>query len=60
MMKSARHELPLVAHQLSIALDSAKLQGMTPAERREAIVLLAGLLQEAAGAAPAESGDERV
>jgi hypothetical protein len=59
-MKSAKHELPWAGRQLSMALDSAKLQKMTPAERREAIGLLASLLLEAAGVAPKESGDDRV
>lgn len=57
-MKPMKQQPPSVARQLAIALDSAKLRGMTPAELREAVVLLASLLAEAAGGAAAESNDE--
>ena len=41
--------------QLSIPFDSARLRGMTPSERRVALVRLASLLLETAGMA----GEER-
>jgi hypothetical protein len=46
--------------QLSIPFDSARVRGMTPAERRIALVRLANLLLEATGVAAEEcDGDER-
>lgn len=47
-MKSARQEKTL-GHQLTMALDSARLRGMKTAEREAAITQLARLLIEAAG-----------
>ncbi len=46
--------------QLSMALDSVSLRGMSPSERRTALVRLATLLMEAAGVAVEErDNDER-
>ena len=47
--------LSAAPRQLSIAFDSARLRGMTPSERRVALVRLASLLLETAGMA----GEER-
>ena len=46
------------ACQLDLALDDARLQGMTPAERQAVVMALARLLLEAAGAATRELGDD--
>jgi hypothetical protein len=43
--------------QLSMPFDSAKLRGMTPAERRISLARLASLLIEAAGVTARESDD---
>ena len=43
--------------QLSIPFDSARLRGMTPADRRISLARLASLLLEAAGAAAGETND---
>ena len=46
--------------QLSMALDSLSLRGMSPSERRTALARLATLLMEAAGVAVEErDNDER-
>ncbi len=46
--------------QLSMALDSVRLRGMSPSERRTALARLATLLMEAAGVAAGErDNDER-
>jgi hypothetical protein len=46
--------------QLSMALDSVSLRGMSPSERRTALARLATLLMEAAGVAAGErDNDER-
>jgi hypothetical protein len=46
--------------QLSMALDSVSLRGMSPSERRTALARLATLLMEAAGVAVEErDNDER-
>jgi hypothetical protein len=44
--------------QLSIPFDSARVRGMTPAERRIALVRLANLLLEATGVAAEEYDDD--
>lgn len=44
--------------QLSLSFDSAKLRGMTPADRGAALALLARLLMEAAGVAATERDDD--
>ena len=59
-MKPTKQLPPLVARQLAMTLDSAKIRGMSPAERSETVALLAGLLLQAAGFATAESDDDRV
>ena len=59
-MKPTKQQSPSAARQLAMILDSAKLRGMSPAERSETVALLAGLLLEAAGVATAESDDDRV
>ena len=45
--------------QLSLALDSVKLRGISPPERNVIIVRLACILLEAAGIATRERDDER-
>lgn len=57
-MKPFRPNPP--ARQLRLALDSAKLHGMSPSERSKALVLLARLLLEAASATTGEHADDRV
>jgi len=44
--------------QLSMTLDSVKLRGMSPSERRTALARLASLLMEAAGVAVEERDDD--
>ena len=51
--------LPTTApRQLSMALDSARLRGMSSAERGTVLARLASLLLEAAGAAAKEHDDD--
>jgi len=51
--------LPSTApRQLSMALDSVKLRGLSPPERRTALVRLASLLMEAAGVVVEERDDD--
>ncbi len=45
--------------QLSMALDSARLRGMSAAERGTTVARLANLLTEAAGVAAKERADDR-
>ena len=49
---------PSPPRQLLIALDSTRLRGMNPPDRREAVARLANLLTEAAGAATGERDDD--
>lgn len=49
--------LSALPRQFSIPFDSARLRGMTPAERRISLARLASLLLEAAGVAAGESND---
>jgi len=49
---------PAAPRQLSIPFDSARLRGMTPAERRTSLARLASLLLEAAGIAAGERDDD--
>jgi hypothetical protein len=44
--------------QLSMSLDSMRLRGMSPSERRTALAQLASLLTEAAGVAAGERDDD--
>ena len=44
--------------QLLIALDSTRLRGMSPLERRQAVTRLGILLTEAAGTADTERADD--
>ena len=44
--------------QLSMALDSASLRGISPSERRTALAQLASILMEAAGVAAGERSDD--
>ena len=44
--------------QLSMALDPASLRGMSPAERRTAVAMLATLLTEAAGSGTRGQDDD--
>lgn len=51
--------LPSAApRQLSIPFDSARLRGMTPAERRISLARLTSLLLEAAGIVAGERDDD--
>lgn len=49
---------PSPPRQLLIALDSARLRGMSPLDRRQAVTRLAILLMEASGAANGERDDD--
>ena len=49
--------LSAAPRQLSMPFDSARLRGMTPAERRISLARLASLLLEAAGVTAGESDD---
>lgn len=49
---------PSPPQQLLIALDSTRLRGMSPLDRRQAVTRLAILLTEAAGAADTERDDD--
>jgi hypothetical protein len=49
---------PALPRQLSMALDSVSLRGMSPSERRTALAQLASPLMEAAGVAVGERGDD--
>ena len=49
--------LSALPRQFSIPFDSARLRGMTSAERRISLARLASLLLEAAGVTAAESND---
>jgi hypothetical protein len=49
---------PPAPRQLSMPFDSKRLRGMSPSERRTALVGLAGLLLEAAGVAVGEHDDD--
>ena len=49
--------LSVAPRQLSMPFDSARLRGMTPAERRISLARLASLLLEAAGITAGESDD---
>ena len=51
--------LSAAPRQLSIPFDSARLRGMTSAERRISLARLANLLFEAANVVAKESDDER-
>jgi hypothetical protein len=59
-MRSVRQEPSPAGYQLSIALDSAELRGMSPTQRREIVAQLTRLIMEAAGVAAGETGDDRV
>jgi len=51
--------LPSIApRQLSMVLDSVRLRGMSPSERRTALARLASLLLEAVGVAAGERDDD--
>jgi transposase len=50
--------LSAAPRQLRMALDSARLRGMSPSARRTALARLASLLLEAAGVAAAERDDD--
>ena len=49
---------PSPPRQLLIALDSTRLRGMSPHDRRQAVTRLATLLTEAAGAAADAERDD--
>jgi hypothetical protein len=59
-MRPPKEDPAPAPRQLSMALDSVKLRGMSPLERSEALELLARLLMEAAGVAPAETADDQL
>ena len=50
---------PTSARQLSMALDSARLRGMSAVQRAAAVARLANLLMEAAGLAAGRRDDDR-
>lgn len=50
--------LSAAPRQLSMPFDSARLRGMTPAERRISLARLASLLLEAAGIITAGESDD--
>jgi hypothetical protein len=50
---------PTVPRQLSMALDSVRLRGMSPSERAMVVARLANLLMEAADPATGERDDDR-
>ena len=50
---------PTSARQLSMALDSARLRGMSAVQRAAAVAQLANLLAEAAGPVAGERDDDR-
>ena len=56
---SIRDQLSASRRQLSISLDSAKLQGMSSSERTTAVAQLASLLMEAANLAVVEGDDDQ-
>ena len=58
-MKPARQDPLSAGRQIALPLGPVTLQGMSLAERREAIARLAGLLLEAASAQAEESSDDR-
>jgi len=67
IVQEEQHEEPAtpalpfaVPRQLSMVLDSGRLRGMSPSERKAALARLAGLLLEAAGAAVRESDDDDI
>jgi hypothetical protein len=59
-MRPPKEETAPAPRQLSMALDSVKLRGMSPPERSAALALLARPLMEAAGVAAAESDDDQL
>jgi hypothetical protein len=59
-MRPPKEEPAPAPRQLSMALDSVKLRGMSPLERSAALELLARLLMEAGGVAAAETDDEQL
>ena len=59
MRKPSPPALPSTApRQLSMALDSTRLRGLSPFERRTVLARLASLLMEAAGVAAREHDDD--
>jgi hypothetical protein len=54
----AKAPRPTEPRQLSLALDSVKLRGMSTSERRTVLDRLCGLLLEAAGVAVRENSDD--
>jgi hypothetical protein len=50
---------PVAPRQLTMLFDSARLRGMSPAERRTALSRLAKLLLEAAGVTAGERDDDK-
>jgi hypothetical protein len=59
-MRPPKEEPAPAPRQLSMALDSVKLRGMSPLERSAALELLARLLMEAGGVAAAVTEDEQL
>lgn len=51
---------PPMPRQLDLALDSQKLQGLTPNERADVLIALAMMLREAEGATPEVQDDEHL
>lgn len=58
-MRPAQQEPLSGSRQMALPLGPVALRGMSPAERREAIARLAGLLLEAASTQAGESSDDR-
>jgi hypothetical protein len=53
-----RRPKPSPPRQLSIPLETTRLAGMTPLDRRQVVTSLAGLLREAAGVVDTEQDDD--
>lgn len=58
LVRTLEARAPAVPRQLDLALDHARLRGMTPAERRTTIMWLARLLLEAKGIVMREDCDD--
>jgi hypothetical protein len=55
---TSTHPSATAPRQLSLALESVKVRGMTPPDRGAALALLARLLMEAAGVVARERDDD--
>jgi hypothetical protein len=59
-MKPTERKAVPAPRQLTMALDSLRLRGLSAGERNAVIALLAGLLLEASGVAKRENDDDGV